>query len=161
MARSINAAARGDLQRGLREVNKDIARMNRTITGADSEPVKAAATVLRNEWRRLLSVQGRGEPSSPGSPPHKQGEGFNFKRPKGSTGPARRSGPLFRSIRHAVVEGVRRVGSGDFRSRLHEFGAADLAPRPHARPALENVADKMGEVLVSESQRAVEKSKAI
>lgn len=143
MSRSINALAAGELQRGLRLVTKDVETMTRDISGADSEPVKAAATVLQKEWRRLLSNRGGGKPSSPGSPPAKQ------------------SGRLQRSIRTAVVQGVRRVGSSDFRSWMTEFGTDQAPPRPHARPALENAASKMSEVLVSESQKAVEKSTVI
>lgn len=137
MSRAINALKAGELQRGLRAVNTDVARMTAEISGANSEPVKRAATVLQKEVRRLLNTRGGGKPSAPGSPPHRQ------------------SGRLWRSWRQAVVQGIRRVGSGDFRSWMAEFGTDREAPRPYARPALENVAGQMAEVLVTESQRAV------
>lgn len=139
-SRTINALNRGELQRGLRLVTKDVEKLTRDISGADSEPVKQAALVLRKEWRRLLSTPGSGKPAAPGSPP------------------ARQSGRLMRSIRTAIVNGVRRVGTGDFRAWMTEYGTDKAPPRPHARPALENVAEKMGEVIVQASARAVEQS---
>lgn len=155
MARRINALQRNALQKGLRDATKDAERLTRAISGADEEPVKRAAFALRKAWRRVLSTPGGGEPSAPGSAPHKQGVGFRFRRRKGSAGPARFSRPLFRSIGTAVVEGVRRVGSGDFRARLHEFGAEDHPPRPHARVALEAAAGKMADVIVTASQQEI------
>jgi len=164
MSRTINALQRGELQRGLQAATKDAMRLTRDISGADSEPVKAAAGVLQKEWRRLLGTKGGGKPSAPGAPPRRQ------------------SGRLWRSIRQAVVRGVRRVGSSDFRTWMLEYGVDSppkparlfknqkgknkgrmtkprkghhMAPRPHARPALENAQQQMTEVLVAESQRAV------
>jgi hypothetical protein len=138
MARIINALSRGDLQKGLALVTRDVERATREISGADSEPVKAAATVLLKEVKRLIGNRGGGQPSQPGQPP------------------ARQSGRYFKSWRQAVVQGVRRVGTSDFRSWMQEYGTDKQAPRPHARPALENVAGKMGEVVVTASQKAVE-----
>jgi hypothetical protein len=138
MARTINALSAGELQKGLALVTKDVERVTRDISGADSEPVKAAATVLLKEVKRLIGTRGGGKPSSPGSPP------------------ARQSGKYYRSWRQAVVLGARRVGTSDFRSWMQEYGTDKAAPRPHARPALENVAGQMGEVIVSASQKAVE-----
>lgn len=134
MSRAINAMNRGELQRGLRAATKDLERMTRDISGADSEPVKRAADVLRTQWRALVSVKNP-EPAPPGSPPH------------------RHRGRLWKSIKTAVVDGVRRVGSGDFRSWMTEFGTDGRAPRPHARTALELAQPQMTEVLVQESQR--------
>lgn len=139
MARVINALSRSELQRGLRQVTKDVERLNRDISGADSEPVKKSAAVLLKEIRRLLSTPGGGKPAPPGSPPRKQ------------------TGRLRKSWRTAVVDGVRRVGSGDFRSWMTEYGNDQMPPRPYARVALENVAAQMTEVLVSESERAISK----
>jgi len=136
VSRSVNAMSRGELQRGLRQVTKDVERMTAEISGANSEPVKRAASVLQRNWRRLLNVRAKG-PSAPGTPPH------------------RHAGRLFKSIRQAVVDGVRRVGSGDFRSWMTEFGVDDKPPRPHARPAFELSQQEMTEVIVTESQRAV------
>jgi HK97 gp10 family phage protein len=138
MARTINALSRGELQKGLALVTKDVERVTRDISGADSDAVKAAATVLLKEVKRLINVSGGGKPSSPGSPP------------------ARQSGKYYRSWRQRVVQGARRVGTGDFRGPMNEYGTQFHPPRPHARPALENVAGQMGEVLVSESQKAME-----
>jgi hypothetical protein len=135
MSRAINAMSRGELQKGLRAVNKDVAKMTAIISGANSEPVKQAATVLQKNWRRLLNVRGGGKPSAPGTPPRRQ------------------SGRLWKSVRQGVVEGVRRVGSGDFRSWMTEFGVDGRAPRPHARPALEVSQQQMTEVIVTESER--------
>jgi HK97 gp10 family phage protein len=138
MARSINALSRGELQKGLALVTKDVERVTRDISGADSDAVKAAATVLLKEVKRLIGTKGGGKPSAPGQPP------------------ARQSGRYFKSWRQAVVQGARRVGTADFRSWMQEYGTDKAAPRPHARPALENVAGQMGEVIVSESQKAME-----
>jgi hypothetical protein len=135
MSRTINAMSRGDLQKGLRSVNKDLVKMTAVISGANSEPVKQAATVLQKNWRRILNVRGGGKPSSPGTPPRRQ------------------SGRLWKSIRQAVVDGVRRVGSGDFVAWMDEFGVDGRAPRPHARPALEVSQQQMTEVLIAESER--------
>jgi len=135
--RTINALSRGELQRGLREATKDAQRLTREISGADSEPVKQAAGVLLKEVRRLLSTPGGGKPAPPGSPPHKQ------------------TGALRRSWKQAVVQGVRRVGSGNFRAFLAEFGTEHEAPRPYARDALENVQGQMADVIVQESQREI------
>jgi HK97 gp10 family phage protein len=143
VSRTINALERGQLQRGLQLVTKDVEKLTREISGADSEPVKKAALVLRKEWRRLLGNSGGGKPSSPGAPPAKQ------------------SGRLQRSIKTAIVNGVRRIGTDDFRSWMTEFGTDQAPPRPHARPAVENSAQEMAEVLISESQGAVEKSTVI
>lgn len=141
-ARAINALKAGELQNGLRAVTKDVQKLTSDLTGANSEPVREAARLLSRNWRQLVSVSGRGEPSAPGQPPHAQ------KR------------RLRRSIGTAVVNGVRRVGSSLFTSRLTEFGwkAKDgtvVAPRPHARVALEQSADKMVDVTVSEAQRKI------
>jgi hypothetical protein len=94
--------------------------------------------VLLKEVKRLIGTSGAGKPSAPGQPP------------------ARQSGRYFKSWRQAVVQGARRVGTADFRSWMQEYGTDKAAPRPHARPALENVAGQMGEVIVSESQKAME-----
>ena len=112
-------------------------KLTRELSGADSEPVKKSAAVLLKEIRRLLSTPGGGKPSTPGSPPRKQ------------------SGRLRKSWRTAVVQGVRRVGSSDFRAWMTEFGTDQMAPRPYARVALENKQNEMGEVLVTESQRKI------
>jgi HK97 gp10 family phage protein len=138
VARTINALSRGELQKGLALVTKDVERVTRDISGADSDAVKAAATVLLKEVKRLIGTSGGGKPSSPGTPP------------------ARQSGKYYRSWRQAVVQGARRVGTSDFRSWMHEYGTDKAPPRPHARPALENVAGQMGEVLVTESQKNME-----
>jgi hypothetical protein len=144
VSRTINALKAGDLQRGLAAVRKDIEALNADLTGANSEPVKAGAKVFVRNWRRIVSVRGRGEPSPPGSPPHAQ-----LRR-------------LVRSIGTTVVGGVRRVGSSLFTSRLQEFGftAEDgtaVAPRPHARPALEQSAPEMVDVTVSEAHKRIRK----
>ena len=152
MARRINAASRSELQKGLAAVTKDMERVTRDLSGADSEPVRKSAAVLAKHWRRLLSTPGAGEPSPAGSPPHAQDEGFQLRGGK-------RSKPLRRTIGTAVVDGVRRVGSGDFRARLHEFGAEDLPPRPHGRVALEAAQPEMVEVIVTESERQIQKAR--
>jgi HK97 gp10 family phage protein len=151
--RRINASNRSELQKGLALVTKDMERVTRDLSGADSEPVRKAASVLAKNWRRLLSTQGGGQPSAPGSPPHAQDEGFRFR------GSNKRSKPLRRTIGTAVVDGVRRVGSGDFRARLHEFGTAEMPPRPHGRVALEQSVGQVTDVLITESERAIEKAR--
>lgn len=137
---AINAFKRGELQQALRGVNRELIEQTKAITGADSDAVKAAAGVLRSTWRDVLKNRSD-EPSAPGAPP------------------AAKTGALRRSIRYAVVDGVMRVGSGHFVSRLLEFGVASdritIEPRPHARPALELAAPKMTDVLVADLQKKV------
>lgn len=159
MSRTINALSRGDLQKGLSLVTKDVEKLTREISGADSEPVKAAALVLRKEWRRLLNTPG-GAVQGPLLP----GEfGVSLGRAPSAPGqpPAKQTGRLQKSIGTRVVQGVRRVGTDDFRSWMTEYGTSQSPPRPHARPALENAAQEMTEVLISESQGAVAKSTVI
>jgi hypothetical protein len=142
VSRTINALKRGELHRGVSAVNKDIQQLTAEISGAKSEPVIRGAQVLRKNWRRLISTAGKGEPSAPGSPPHAQ------KR------------HLAKSIGTGVVDGVRRVGSSRFTSRLQEFGyeardGTQVEPRPHGRVALEQSAEEMVDVTVSEMQRKI------
>lgn len=143
--RRINAGRRTDLHRFFRQQTRDLRKLTEEMSGANSEPVRKAANHLRKHWRAILYVQGAGKPAAPGSPPHTQTES------------------LMRSIGSRVVDGVRRVGSGLFTSRLHEFGykakdGTQVPPRPHGRPALEIAAKGMTEVLVSEAQRRIAKS---
>jgi hypothetical protein len=137
MSRTINALSRGELQKGLQAVTKDVETLTRNISGADSEPVVAAAGVLLKEVKRLISTPGGGKPAPPGSPPRKQ------------------SGQLYRSWKSRVVQGVRRVGSGLFTASLAEYGTPTEPPRPYARAALENVQTQMTDVLVTESQKKI------
>lgn len=131
--------SRADLGAVLRRSRQTLTAIVRETSGADSEPVRQSAAVLVKNWRRLLSVRGdRAEPSAPNEPPRQ------------------RTRFLRRSIRTAVVDGVRRVGSGDFRARLFEFGGykdrsgQPEPPRPHGRVALEQSADQMTEVMATE-----------
>lgn len=168
----INAFRRGELQRGLSQVSRELVRTTKALTGANSEPVKKAAGVLARAWREQLSTPGgdlrtslktrrvRGTPSEPGQPPHKI------------------TGKLRKSITTAVVDGVRRVGSGLFKARLLEFGvqatvggkrtspkgqiasrnaayALHIAPRPSAAKALEQAAPQMTEVFISDLSRRI------
>lgn len=142
----MNILRRGDLAKALSQGRRELDKITREISGADSEPVKAAATVLAKEARRLLNVPGgRDSPSSPGEAPR------------------RRTKKLRKSIGHAVVEGVRRVGSGSFEARLFEFGGykdrggEPQPPRPFFRVALENVKDQMVDVMVSAAQQKIAK----
>lgn len=169
----INAFARGELQRGISDTNKRLVRATKELTGANSEPVRKAAGVLARAWREQLSTPAGelrtslktrrvfGTPSAPGQPPH------------------RVTGKLRKSITTAVVDGVRRVGSGLFKARLLEFGVQatvggkrtspkgqragrkkvasrnaaytlHIAPRPSAAKALEQAAPQMTEVFVSD-----------
>ena len=137
---AINALNRGELQRGLQLVNRDLVQRTRAATGADSDAMKAAAGVLRTTWRGLVGTRSE-EPAAPGQPPLAKSLG------------------LRRSIKFAVVDGVMRVGSGLFTSRLLEFGVTGgdriIEPRPHARPALEIAAPKMTDVVVADLQRKI------
>ena len=137
MSRTINALNRGELQKGLRAATKDAENLTRQISTADSEPVVRSAAVLLKEVKRLISTPGGGKPAPPGSPPHRQ------------------TGRTRRSWKSKVVQGARRVGSGDFRASIAEFGTVKEAPRPYARAALQNVEHEMGEVYVTESQRKI------
>lgn len=112
----INAFKRSELQVGLGKVARELQRQTAEATGAYSEPVKKAAGVLARAWRELLSTPGgnlrtsrktrrtRGTPSASGQPPHLI------------------TGKLRKYLTTAVVDGVRRVGSGLFKARLLEFG---------------------------------------
>lgn len=137
---AINALQRGELQRALGAVNRELVRTTRILTGADSDAVKKAAFALRKEWRTLLGDKST-EPADPGEPPRAK------------------SRRLQRSVRTAVVDGIRRVGSDDFKSRLLEFGVVServvIEPRPHARPALEAAQDEMVDVFVADLQQKV------
>lgn len=173
----LNAFARGEFQRGIREGNRELVRLTTELTGANSAPVRQAAAVLARAWREQLSTPGgalrtnprtgrvTGAPSKPGEPPH------------------RITGKLRKSVTTAVVDGVRRVGSGLFKARLLEFGVdasvarrrspkgrrggrkavavrtgiyrLHIAPRPAASKALERAAPQMVDVFVSDLGRRV------
>lgn len=142
----MSAQITNEIQRALSQSKRELDRIVREVSGADSEPVKQAAITLTRAWRRKLNVPGEdGQRSSPGEAPRKQ------------------TARLRKSIKTAVVEGIRRVGSGDFRARLFEFGgykdrSGEIEPpRPHAQVALEEVADQMTEVYVSAAQRVTAK----
>jgi hypothetical protein len=142
--RTIHALRAGDLARGLAGVRKDINKLNADLTGANSEPVRKSAGVLLRNWRKLLDVPGHGESAAAGQPPHRQ------------------TRKLRRSLGTAVVDGIRRVGSGWFVARLQEFGFAakdgtQVAPRPHGRVALAMSEKEMVDVQVSEMQRRIAK----
>src|SRR5688572_5794210 len=108
---AFNALAKGELQKAVSTSSKKLVRLTADLTGANSDAVKAAASKLRDTWRTVLSTR-RNRPSSPGNPP------------------AKRSGALARSIKTAVVDGVRRVGSGLHTSRLLQFGVNANAKAP-------------------------------
>lgn len=142
MSRVINALRSGDLARGIAAVRKDINKTTAEMTGANSEPVRKSAGVLLKNWRKLLDIPGNGEPAAPGQPPHRQ---------------TRR---LRRSLGTGVVDGIRRVGSSLFTSRLLEFGftaqdGTQVAPRPHGRVALAQSEKEMIDVQVLEMQRKI------
>lgn len=144
MSRSINALVKGDLQRGLNAATKDVQKLTAELTGANSEPVVKASRVLLGNWKRIVNVPGGGEPAAPGEPPRRQ------------------TRKLVRSFGSRVVEGVRRVGSGDFVARLQEFGytakdGTSVPARPHGRVAIEISKDEMVDVTVSEMQRRIAK----
>lgn len=189
----MSSRAKFDIQRTMRQANRALVREIRQVTGADSEAVRRAAGILARTWREGLgqvapglrqplkaSKNGRrrlrGDPSEPGKAPH------------------RVTGRLQKSVRTAVVDGIRRVGTGDFRARLLEFGVVTeaeapratqyarfkmdkggktgrliprkrqgttkgtrrlvIAPRPHARPALEACQDQMTAVVVAELSKS-------
>lgn len=155
---ALNAFLRGDFQRSIAVGNKRLTRLTAELTGANTEPVKLAAAALVKAWRNVLAVKGtEASPSAPGQAPHKV------------------TGGLQKTIKTAVVDGVRRVGSGSFRLRLLETGASAhvkarrstkgrkgktrslgyafrLEARPSAGAALDRAAPQMTEVLVSEMQ---------
>jgi hypothetical protein len=157
-----NAAVRGDFQRMLSDGRKQIIAMTREISGADTEPVRKAAAYLARTWREVISTKSTA-PSAPGQPPHQ------------ITGRTRRS------IRHGVVDGVRRVGSASFSLRMLAFGIKSsggaatvsrrgkrkgqprrsikitIAPRPSATIALNRAAPKMVDVYVEAAQKIIER----
>ncbi len=134
----INALQQGELQRALGGVNRDLVERTRVATGADSDAMKNAAGELRTAWRSVLGRRGEA-PSAPGEPPRAK------------------TRQLQRSIQTAVVDGMRRVGSGHFVARLLQDGVVSedtvIEPRPHGQPALERAADKMTDVFVGTLQR--------
>lgn len=168
---AFNALKKGELQQAVSTSTRKLVRLTSDLTGANSDAVKAAASRLRDNWRTVLSTRSN-KPSAPGRPP------------------AKRSGALARSIRTAVVDGVRRVGSGLHTSRLLQFGvnAAAKAPttrgvlnpsgrrqrgskgrgykivipaRPHGNVALEQSVEAMNDVMVSTLQLRVAKGIAV
>ena len=151
-----NAAVKGDLQRAVSLATRDLVRFTAEQTGANSDAVKEAASRLRKNWRALVNRKSN-RPSPPGQPP------------------ARRTGALARSIGSAVVDGVRRVGSGLHTARLLQTGVNTTAKgprmgqrrgkayrlvipaRPHGTIALEQSIDEMNNVTVSTLQVKVAK----
>lgn len=123
--------ARGasSIQQQLNFAHRQLIAATRALSGADSDAIKAAARVLQGSIRKQLSTQasGRrtslktrktygGDPSAPGQSPHLQ------------------SGKARRSVKSAVVEGVRRVGTDWFALRLLEKGVvADAKPARMSR----------------------------
>lgn len=153
MSRVIDALSRGDLARGLSAARKDIEKLTAELSGANSEPVKAAARVFVKEARRLASTGGAFGAALRLAT--KEGVQVNVSAAPGDP-PLRHQGRLVRSITTGVVDGVRRVGSSYFVARLLEFGTdgaerGPTSPHPFMRPALENVAAQMTEVLVGEA----------
>lgn len=170
MSRRSQAQIANDIQRQLAKARRDMERLVAETTGANTEPVKQASFALARNWRKVLSVPFvDGGPSAPGEAPRS------------------RTRKLRKSIKSAVVEGVRRVGSASFRARLLEFGYAgrrsfEVAkvavtrgnrfrrtlvaqggpqpPRPHASVAMEQSKDQMVDVFVSEVQRRVAREHA-
>lgn len=122
MSRRSRAQISNDIQRQIAGIRKKLEVEVSEVTGANSEPVKQAAFALAREWRKTLSVPAPGlrtrlgskktvgDASAPGEPPHLV------------------SGRLRRSIRTAVVDGMRRVGSNLFTARFLEFGYAGKPP---------------------------------
>jgi hypothetical protein len=152
---AINALQRGELQRALVSVNRDLIARTRAATGADSDAMKAGAKHFKGIWRDALGRRSN-RPSAPGQLP------------------AKRSGATQRSIGFAVVEGVMRVGSGLHTARLLETGVNAqprprtvtlrgrrhlsskrlvIAPRPHANVALQRAQPGMVDVTVLQLQR--------
>lgn len=166
MSRPSNAQISNDIQRALSKSRKDLEKLVAETSGANSEPVKQASFTLARAWRKLLSVpRAQLGPDLANAPPRQ------------------RTAKLRKSIRSAVIDGMRRVGTDSFVARLFEFGyagkrtfaralgrdsrgrsrtvrtqvaqAVSQPPRPHASVALEQVKDRMTEVMVSETQRRV------
>lgn len=94
------------------------------LTNADGAGTKAIARVLVREIRKR-------------APTDDAGDGARH----GGTKRLRKAGHLKRSIRHAKVDGVRRVGTDDFVAPFQEFGipmreTGSLPPQPFFRPGL-------------------------
>lgn len=142
----MSAQMKNEIQRALSQANRELTKIVAETTGANSEPVKQMAFTLARAWRRRLNVSG--DPTNRSSP----GEA-----------PRSISKRLRKSIKTAVVEGIRRVGTNDFRARLFEFGGylsrggVPQPPRPHAQVSLEEVKDQMVEVMVTNVQTIVTK----
>ena len=115
-------------------------------TGARSPAVVAAAGLITKEARRLVGeVAEEWESSPPGAPP--------FAHRKW----------LIRSIRHGVVEGVRRVGTNYFVGRLLEFGTdgeqrGPRNPHPWLRPAIEGSIGQMPDVMATLAGESIGKA---
>lgn len=114
----------------LRLVNKEVDRN-----------LKKAGTFIVNELKRnVLNVEGHGEPSPPGQPPHKQ------------------SGDLVKSIARQRVGNEERVGSNLPYARRLELGfrGADILgrmynqpPRPYLRPTVIKNQKKIARIILT------------
>lgn len=167
------SARRHSIQQTVQLANRALVKQVRAATGADSPAVVKSAAVLARKMREVLSVPAPGRRASLKSRRVQGGEPSRAGQP-----PRMQSERLKRSIKHAVVEGVRRVGTGNFRGRLLEFGVIAagrksrpskrkgakgamtkasrpivIAPRPWARPALEQARAAMVDVVVSELRK--------
>lgn len=158
MSRRPDAQFRNDIQAALAKGRRELEAIVADTTGANSEPVKQAAFTFARRWRKVLSVP----------------RALLGPDPAGAA-PRMRTKRLRKSIGTAVVDGVRRVGSGSFLARLFELGgyrvrqpkkskgkpsagiSAPQPPRPHASVALEQVKDEMTDVLVGAMQTRVAK----
>lgn len=89
---------------GLRGVNRQLERALADLGGAKSPELVQAARELTKSIKRQLSRRGRGQPSEPGAPPAKQ------------------SGRLYKSVKHAAVGAGRRVAVTAFYGPFLEFG---------------------------------------
>lgn len=120
------------------EIQALTAALDRTLTeatGARSPAVVAAARLITTEARRLVGQVTEDWESAPaGAPP------FAHKR------------WLQKSIRHGVVNGVRRAGTNYFVGRLLEFGTdgeerGPRNPHPWLRPAIEGTIGQMPDAM--------------
>ena len=138
----------GRLNDGVKAFAKSLSNLRALeadVRAKDNAAVKAAAQVLEAAIKRQLSHPGSGrlykhrsvthQASAPGEPP------------------AVDTGTLRRTIGQEVVEGVRRVGSGQAYAAAQEFGHVYehgvLEPRPFMRPALAEAKEEMNGAAVT------------
>lgn len=140
-----------DILGDLRQANRGLRDHLATVGGAKSPEMIGEAIVLRNAWRKVLSVKGAGRPSSPGEAPRRQKGVLARSVAQGIVGTGRRVG-LTRFTATILEEGAdtrRPTASGRRRSKARQ--GYQIRPRPSAARALEIARPDMGTTFAERS----------